>query len=94
MKLLRHLTSDTITSVYPLQTERWLWREYFNMTTDKTTISQKDLKTFFPYINLQISKLQLREAFHVAANRMTDELTFEEFTSLYQSLIFDENVYN
>ncbi len=92
VELLRYLTRDTIESSYPLQMERWLWREYFNMTTDRTTVTLKDLRAFFPYVNLQISKVRLKEAFQEVVSRSTDDLSFEEFASLYQSLIYDENV--
>lgn len=91
---LRFLSRDTLTSSYPLQMERWLWKEFCNMTTDRTTVTLKDVKAFLPQVNCQMTKPRLKEAFHEVDCRRLGELSFDEFASLYHILIYDENVQN
>lgn len=90
---LRYLSRDTLASSYPLQMERWLWKEFCNMTTDRTTVTLKDVKAFLPQVNCQMTKPRLKEAFHEVDCRRLGELSFDEFASLYHILIYDENMY-
>lgn len=62
------------------------------MTTDRTTVTLKDVKAFLPQVNCQMSKPRLKEAFHEVDTRRLGELSFDEFASLYHILIFDDNV--
>lgn len=88
------MSRDTLASSYPLQMERWLWKEFCNMTTDRTTVTLKDVKAFLPQVNCQMTKPRLKEAFHEVDCRRLGELSFDEFASLYHILIYDENVQN
>lgn len=62
------------------------------MTSDRTTVSLKDVKAFLPQVNCQMSKPRLKEAFHEVDARRLGELSFDEFASLYHILIYDDNV--
>lgn len=63
------------------------------MTSDRTTVSLKDVKAFLPQVNCQMSKPRLKEAFHEVDARRLGELSFDEFASLYHVLIYDDNVF-
>ena len=92
VKGLRYLSRDTLTSSYPLQMERWLWKEFYNITLDRNAVTLKDVKTFLPLVNCQITKSKLKEAFHEVDSRRLGELSIDEFVNLYHILIYDENV--
>ncbi len=51
-----------------------------------------DVQAFSSQVNCQITNEKLDEAFQEANRRNTGELSFDEFTSLYHNLIFDDNV--
>lgn len=62
------------------------------MTPDRTSVSLKDVKAFLPQVNCQMSKPRLKEAFNEVDSRRLGELSFDEFASLYNLLIYDDNV--
>jgi phosphatidylinositol phospholipase C gamma-1 len=72
--------------------ERWLWKEFFNMTPDRTTITLKDVKAFLPQVNCQIPKTRLKEVFNEANNRNVGELSFDGFASFCHILTYDGTV--
>ena len=93
VKGLRYLAKETIGSSYPLQMERWLWKEFSEMAIgERTTVTLKDVKAFLPQVNCQMTKQKLKEAFQEVDKRKMGELAFDEFASLYHILIFDERV--
>lgn len=92
VKGLRYLSHDTITSTYPLVLERWLWKEFNEMAGERSNITLKDIRTFLPQVNCQIAKQRVKKAFQEVDSRKPDELSFDDFASLYHILIHDDNV--
>ena len=92
IKGLKYLAQDTISAPYPLQVERWLWKEFCEMASGRTTISLKDVKAFLPQVNCKMSNQRLKEAFQEVDSRTQDELHFDDFSALYNILIYDDNV--
>jgi len=91
VKGLRYLSHDTITSTYPLVLERWLWKEFNEMAGERSNITLKDIRTFLPQVNCQIAKQRVKKAFQEVDSRKPDELSFDDFASLYHILIHDDN---
>lgn len=95
VKGLRYLAQDTISAPYPLQIERWLWKEFSDMNNNSGGgggVTLKDVKVFLPQVNCKISNQRLKETFQEIDSRKHGELCFDEFTSLYHLLIHHENV--
>lgn len=63
------------------------------MTSDRTTVTVKDVKAFLPQVNCQIAKSKLKEVFNEVNNRSVGELSFDEFASLLNLLTYDGTVY-
>lgn len=83
---------DTISSPYPIQVERWLRKEFYTMDNNKETVTLKDVKAFLPRINCKILTSKLREAFQEVDTTKQNEIGFDDFATLHNKLIFDENV--
>ena len=92
VKGLRNLTHDTINAFYPVQMERWLWKEFYRMTSEKENVNLKDVCAFLPQVNCQIPKIRLQEVFRNVNNRTVGELAFDEFASLCNTFTYDEKV--
>ncbi|XP_068087156.1 1-phosphatidylinositol 4,5-bisphosphate phosphodiesterase gamma-1-like [Anabrus simplex] len=90
---LRYLVPDTIDSPYPLQVERWLRKEFYNMENCRETVTLKDIKAFLPRINCKISTSKLREVFQEVDTRRRNEIGFDDFSTLYHKLMFDETAF-
>lgn len=56
------------------------------------SISLKEVKGFLPKINCKIATNKLRDIFQEVDTDKRGEIGFDDFSSLYQKLIFDENV--
>lgn len=96
VKGLRYLAQDTIAAPYPLQMERWLWKEFGDMNNNSGNsggVTLKDIKVFLPQVNCKISNQRLKETFQEIDSRKHGELCFDEFTALYHLLVHHENVY-
>ncbi|XP_032784471.2 1-phosphatidylinositol 4,5-bisphosphate phosphodiesterase gamma-1 isoform X1 [Daphnia magna] len=91
---LRYLIKDTLNSPYPLQLERWIWKEFYNMTPERPTITLKVVKAFLPTVNCQIAKSRLKEVFSEVNNRSVGELSFDEFATLCHFLTYDGTIYH
>lgn len=52
----------------------------------------KDIKSFLPRVNCKIATCKLREYFQEVDTKKRSEITFDEFVTFYQKLMFDENV--
>lgn len=52
----------------------------------------KDIKSFLPRVNCKISTSKLREYFQEVDTKRRNEITFDEFVTFYQKLMFDDNV--
>ncbi len=52
----------------------------------------KDIKSFLPRVNCKISTSKLREYFQEVDLRKRSEITFDEFVTFYQKIMFDESV--
>lgn len=92
VKGLRSLTHDTINASYPVRMERWLWKEFYRMTSEKENVNVKDIRAFLPQVNCQIPKTRLQEIFSEVNNRSVGELSFDEFATLCNLLTYDEKV--
>ncbi|XP_064466965.1 1-phosphatidylinositol 4,5-bisphosphate phosphodiesterase gamma-1-like isoform X2 [Ornithodoros turicata] len=91
---IRHLTSDTLASPYPLQVERWLRKEFYGMQNLRNVITLKDLKAFFPRVNCKLSTNKLKEHFQEVDTKRAGEIGFEGFASLYHNLMYDEKLFS
>ncbi|CAG9767976.1 unnamed protein product [Ceutorhynchus assimilis] len=91
VKGLNYLVKDTLNASYPIQVQSWLRREFYEMEGSRETVNLKDLKSFLPRINYKIPTNRLREIFNEVDTRRRGEIGFDDFTTLYQKMIFDEN---
>ena len=62
------------------------------MAGERSNITLKDIRTFLPQVNCQIAKQRVKKAFQEVDSRKPDELSFDDFASLYHILIHDDNV--
>lgn len=62
------------------------------MESNNKTVTLKDVKAFLPRINCKIVTSKLREAFQEVDTTKQNEIGFDDFTTLHNRLIFDENV--
>ncbi|CAH1986383.1 unnamed protein product [Acanthoscelides obtectus] len=88
---LKYLFKDTISAPYPLQVQAWLRREFYSMESPRETVNMKDLKSFFLRINHKMPTNKLREVFSEVDTRKRGEIGFDDFSVLYQKIIFDES---
>ncbi|GJQ70950.1 small-wing [Trypoxylus dichotomus] len=91
LKGLRYLVKDTISAPYPLQVQGWLRREFYEMESSRETVSLKEIKAFLPRLNCKVPTSKLRELFNEVDTRKRNEITFDDFTILYQKLLFNGN---
>uniref|UniRef100_T1IHK2 1-phosphatidylinositol 4,5-bisphosphate phosphodiesterase gamma n=1 Tax=Strigamia maritima TaxID=126957 RepID=T1IHK2_STRMM len=96
IKGLTYLASDTISSSYPLQVERWLRKEFYNMENNRNMLTLKDLKAFFPRVHYKISNSRLKELYQEVDSKRKGEIGFEAFAAIYHILmqehqLFEEN---
>ena len=92
VKGLKYLARDAISAPYPLQVQRWLWKEFRGMANGRETATLKDVKAFLPQVNCKMPNPRLKDAFQEVNNRRSGELCFNEFSALYTTLIHDDNV--
>ncbi|XP_050360747.1 1-phosphatidylinositol 4,5-bisphosphate phosphodiesterase gamma-1 isoform X1 [Nymphalis io] len=88
---LRFLIEEAINASYPLQIERWLRKEFYAIENHNEKVTLKDVKGFLPKINCKIATSRLRDLFQEIDNNRRGEIGFDDFSSLYHRLIFDEN---
>ncbi|KRT83944.1 HLH domain-containing protein, partial [Oryctes borbonicus] len=55
------------------------------------SVSLKEIKAFLPRLNCKIPTNKLRELFSEVDTRKRNEITFDDFTVMYQKLLFNEN---
>lgn len=55
-------------------------------------ITLKEVKSFLPKINCKISTSKLRDLFQEVDTNRRGEIGFDDFSTLYHKLIFDQNV--
>lgn len=55
-------------------------------------VTLKEVKSFLPKINCKITTSKLNEFYHEIDTRRRMEIGFDDFTKLYQKLIFTPNV--
>ena len=100
MKGLRYLANDTINAAYSSLIECWLWKKFFELssdrTNDRTSVTLKSVQGLLPLINCAMTKQELKQKF-VDANEgrklgSQGRMTFPEFTNLYNELIHNGNV--
>ncbi|XP_060519361.1 1-phosphatidylinositol 4,5-bisphosphate phosphodiesterase gamma-1 isoform X2 [Cylas formicarius] len=90
IKGLKYLVKDTMSAPYSLQVQSWLRREFYEMEGSRETVNMKDIKSFLPRINYKLPTNRLREIFNEVDTRKRTEIGFDDFTILYQKLIFDD----
>ncbi|XP_026743382.1 1-phosphatidylinositol 4,5-bisphosphate phosphodiesterase gamma-1 [Trichoplusia ni] len=91
VKGVRFLIEEAITASYPLQIERWLRKEFYAIENANENITLKEVKAFLPKINCKISTSKLRDLFQEVDTSKRGEIGFDDFSLLYQKIIFDEN---
>lgn len=58
------------------------------------SVTLKEVKGFLPRLNCKIPTNRLRETFNEVDTRKRGEVGFDDFTTLYHKIIFDEIVSN
>nr|UPI11531.1 phospholipase C gamma 1 [Mythimna separata] len=91
VKGIRFLIEEALNASYPLQIERWLRKEFYAIENANENITLKEVKGFLPKINCKISTNKLRDLFQEVDTDKRGEIGFDDFSCLYQKLIFDEN---
>jgi phosphatidylinositol phospholipase C gamma-1 len=94
IKGLKYMVPDTCNSPYPLQVERWLRKEFYQMENANKCVALKEVKSFLPKINCKISTGKLNEQFMIVDTRRRNEIGFDDFTKLYQNLVMSPNTLN
>ncbi|XP_019629361.1 PREDICTED: 1-phosphatidylinositol 4,5-bisphosphate phosphodiesterase gamma-1-like isoform X4 [Branchiostoma belcheri] len=86
---IRYLIDDTRKSPWPLQAERWLRKEFYDMDRNRSnTVTLKDIMAFLPKVNQKVSnKKELKEEFQKVDTVNKSEISFEQFKPLYYNLI-------
>uniref|UniRef100_A0A670ZCG6 Phosphoinositide phospholipase C n=1 Tax=Pseudonaja textilis TaxID=8673 RepID=A0A670ZCG6_PSETE len=86
---LNWLVRDTRQSPTPLQTERWLRKQFDSMDRSREgSISPKDLKTMLPQVNYRVPNMRfLRDK--LVDLEVCGDITFSHFTQFYKNLMFD-----
>nr|XP_005986803.1 PREDICTED: 1-phosphatidylinositol 4,5-bisphosphate phosphodiesterase gamma-1 isoform X2 [Latimeria chalumnae] len=87
---LNWLVTDTLKSSTPLQTERWLRKQFYSVDRNREEkISSKDLKNMLSQVNYRVPNMKfLREKFADVDLRNGD-ITYGQYAQLYRSLMFD-----
>lgn len=94
---LRYMVKDTLGAPYPLQIDRWLRREYYqienvNTHSAKATeqspaqVTIKDFKLFLAGVSCKMTTGKFMEHFTEDVRRKHD-LKFDDFSRLYQKLL-------
>ncbi|CAB3226150.1 unnamed protein product [Arctia plantaginis] len=91
LKGITFLIDEAHKASYPLQIERWLRKEFYNIENGNQHITLKDVKAFLPKINCKISTSKLRDLFQEVDTSRSGEIGFDDFSILYQKIIFDLN---
>ncbi|XP_037042281.1 1-phosphatidylinositol 4,5-bisphosphate phosphodiesterase gamma-1 [Bradysia coprophila] len=91
MKGLRYMISDTNSSPYPLEIERWLRKEFYSIENARETVTIKELKAFLGRVNCKMSTAKLLEHFNEIDVRKRGELRFDDFSHLFQKLLVTQN---
>ena len=55
-------------------------------------VSLKEIKAILPRLNCKIQMNKLRELFNEVDTRKRNEIGFDDYSTLYQKMIFNENV--
>ncbi|XP_034246748.1 1-phosphatidylinositol 4,5-bisphosphate phosphodiesterase gamma-1 isoform X1 [Thrips palmi] len=92
IQALEYLLADTLNSPYPLHVDTLLRKEIYKIPGEKVTL--KDMKAFLRRVNCKIPTGRLRELFNEVDTRNSAQLGFDEFSSLFHKLIFDEKLFN
>nr|ABM55782.1 phospholipase C gamma [Chaetopterus pergamentaceus] len=99
---LKFLVENTQSAPYPLQVERWLWKEFNMMDTRagvssqkdrEITVTLKDIKSWLPRINLKIPNNKLREKYQRIDTNCKD-IGFVAFSLLYRDLVYVPTVFD
>ncbi|XP_017120555.1 1-phosphatidylinositol 4,5-bisphosphate phosphodiesterase gamma-1 [Drosophila elegans] len=94
---LRYMVRDTLAAPYPLQIDRWLRREYYQIenvnshsakATDQSPaqVTIKDFKLFLAGVSCKMTTGKFMEHFTEDVRRKHD-LKFDDFSRLYQKLL-------
>ncbi|XP_019740106.1 1-phosphatidylinositol 4,5-bisphosphate phosphodiesterase gamma-1-like isoform X2 [Hippocampus comes] len=86
---LNWLMSDTQRAAAPLQTDRWLRKQFEVMDRDhEGSVTVKDVKALLPQVNYRVPNLRfLKDKLQEVDAR--GELAYPNFAQLYQTLMFD-----
>ncbi|XP_067856418.1 1-phosphatidylinositol 4,5-bisphosphate phosphodiesterase gamma-1-like isoform X3 [Heptranchias perlo] len=87
---LNWLLADTMKSPTPLQIERWLRKQFYNMDRNREDrVTMKDLKSMLSQVNYRVPNMKfLREKITDMELRSGD-VTYCQFAQLYRSLMYD-----
>ncbi|XP_059836799.1 1-phosphatidylinositol 4,5-bisphosphate phosphodiesterase gamma-1 isoform X1 [Hypanus sabinus] len=87
---LNWLLMDTVKSPTPLQIERWLRKQFYNMDRNREDrVTVKDLKNMLSQVNYRVPNMKyLREKITDMELRSGD-VTYCQFAQLYRSLMYD-----
>ncbi|XP_022209128.1 1-phosphatidylinositol 4,5-bisphosphate phosphodiesterase gamma-1 [Drosophila obscura] len=101
---LRYMVKDTVNSSYPLQIDRWLRREYYQIENvnshsaksseqSQTQVTIKDFKMFLASVSCKMTTSKFMECFTDDVRRKHD-LKFDDFSRLYQKLLLPQSFAN
>ncbi|XP_065161549.1 1-phosphatidylinositol 4,5-bisphosphate phosphodiesterase gamma-1 isoform X2 [Atheta coriaria] len=91
-KGLRYLMQDSRRQSYPTQVQIKLRTEFYAMENPRESVSLKEIKSFFPRLNCKIPTSKLREYFNEVDTRKRNEIGFDDFSTLYHKLMYNEKV--
>lgn len=91
IKGLRELIDDTKRATYPLQVDRWLRKEFYNIEK-LGKITFRDFKTWLLLVDLKFSSRKVQELYKEVRSDMK-EVNYEEFVKLYRSLMFIPEIF-
>ncbi|KAH8238755.1 hypothetical protein KR026_002527 [Drosophila bipectinata] len=101
---LRYMVRNTLAAPYPMQIERWLRREYYQIenvnshstkSSDQipTQVTIKDFKLFLASVSCKMSTSKFMDCFSEDVRRKHD-IKFDDFSRIYQKLLQPINFMN
>ncbi|XP_076470498.1 1-phosphatidylinositol 4,5-bisphosphate phosphodiesterase gamma-1-like [Babylonia areolata] len=92
-KGLDYLVQETAHSLFQLQLERWLRKQFYMMEKVGTeVVTLKNLKAWLPRINFKMSTTKLREKFQEMDSEGRGEIVFPQFATLYHHLVHAQQI--
>ncbi|XP_069740315.1 1-phosphatidylinositol 4,5-bisphosphate phosphodiesterase gamma-1 [Narcine bancroftii] len=86
---LNWLLMDTVKSSTPLQIERWLRKQFYNMDRNREDrVTVKDLKNMLSQVNYRVPNMKFLREKITDMELRTGDVTYCQFAQLYRSLMY------